>query len=512
MRTLFLITTIVFSGAVIQANPDDLEGQIGPPLEKRTLPPNQDPYWENKITDGFGQPSSQYSTRGIEIYNGELYIGTESFNKQYILGERLGEGNNFNSRTQHNGETSRDLAPIRYELGTMMWIPYFSQFTLTMAMQERCRASDGGELWKYNSITDQWTPIISNAPGAMMPAGFGNPHQIAISSLKVFSGKLYAGTWGPPLRPIGYPEASRGCQVWCFDGVNWEQVAYWGFGDSPYNVAAWTMELFNEYLYVGTMNWDFTETGGAQIYRTNDGTHWERVMRWGFREFGAGTESMNTYIWQMAVYNNQLYAGTFNSPQDQGAQLWRTSNGIDWSKVSLPNGDGFGEVENYGIRGLKVYNNKLYVGTAANAFQEETGEIEACEIWRYDGYSWHCIIGEEGLMPDGFDNSYNKYAWSMYVCNNMLYVGTQNYQYLGGTSLFDSQGCEIWSYSGTAWTPRVKNGYEQPSGFGDTANVGARSMIEYPLGSGKLFIGTFNFKSASWWIPENGCDVWRRIP
>ncbi len=35
-------------------------------------------------------------------------------------------------------------------------------------------------------------------------------------------------------------------------------------------------------------------------------------------------------------------------------------------------------------------------------------------------------------------------------------------------------------------------------------------MIEYPAGSGKLFIGTFKFKSVLPIVPENGCEVWER--
>ncbi len=61
--------------------------------------------------------------------------------------------------------------------------------------------------------------------------------------------------------------------------------------------------------------------------------------------------------------------------------------------------------------------------------------------------------------------------------------------------------------------PLVKDGYDQiPSnGFGNINNEGARSMIEYPLGSGNIVVGTFKLVSTRLLIPQEGCDLWMLI-
>jgi len=48
---------------------------------------------------------------------------------------------------------------------------------------------------------------------------------------------------------------------------------------------------------------------------------------------------------------------------------------------------------------------------------------------------------------------------------------------------------------------------EKPNGFGDHLNFGARSMIEYPLNSKNVFLGTF---TSYWMLKEAGCAIWVR--
>jgi len=95
---------------------------------------------------------------------------------------------------------------------------------------------------------------------------------------------------------------------------------------------------------------------------------------------------------------------------------------------------------------------------------------------------WDDVPGAQPGDPtyDGFGNHYNKYAWSMEVCDGKLWVGTANTQVITELPFFDNQGCEIWSYDGSTWTPHIKDGVgEIPSGFGKTYNIGARSMSTY---------------------------------
>ena len=266
------------------------------------------------------------------------------------------------------------------------------------------------------------------------------------------------------------------------------------------------------------MNWGYTDSGGCQIWRTQDGIHWSRVLDRGFRDFLPETEQNvhNTYAWGAEVFQDYLYIGTFNTNsvfrlQNSGCQLWRTSDGEDWEEVECPGGDGFGEKENYGIRHMVVYNDELYVATATDAYQPNGPNVQGCEIWKYDGENWTEIIGEDRSNPDekdGFGTKWNKYIWSMTVSSdNKLWVGTLNMQIrmIGE----NTKGCEIWCYNGTSWMPIVKDDVgEMENGFGYIYNEGARGMIEYPAESGNIVVGTF--KLVKPYKILEGCEIWVR--
>lgn len=137
-------------------------------------------------------------------------------------------------------------------------------------------------------------------------------------------------------------------------------------------------------------------------------------------------------------------------------------------------GNGFGDLNNYGIYSMAVFGSYLYVGTHNDDMFNPTG----CEVWRSsDGTSWNQV------NTDGFGDAKNRSASSMAVFGNYLYIGTRNVV----------DGCEVWrSSNGTSWTP------VNTDGFGDAGNRGALSMAV--LGS-YLYVGTYN--------PNDGCEVWR---
>jgi hypothetical protein len=210
----------------------------------------------------------------------------------------------------------------------------------------------------------------------------------------------------------------------------------------------------------------------------------------------------------MGVYDNSLFVGTCNINRSQGCQLWRYDGG-QWFKINLPGGDGFGEADNYGIRNIVEYNNEMYVSSSTNYVHSNV----ACEIWKFDGKQWYPVIGdnEEGRPGDGFGDLYNKYAWSMIkTSNSTLLVGTSNLQPLIDGAPFNTHGCELWCYDGCNWTELVgENSIDRVGGgFGDSLNIGARSMIEYPENSGIVWVGTWNFDVTNF-KTFNGCEIWR---
>jgi hypothetical protein len=473
---------------------------------------------------GFGK-NSNIGLRGIEVFNDELFLGTQSFNKSKILEvsnvDKLLLGNYF-----FNDDLSHSIPLIKIKNSPFLcllsknlryydyfFMPWLSN-SLKLAMHMRSKMSDGCEIWKYNYSSDSWSQVVGDKPEAMQPLGFGDKKNLAASVFKEFKGKLYVGTWSSPL---------NGCEIWRFDGLNWEQVVgksalvKGGFNDSG-NIAAWCMEEFNDFLYIGTMNWDYTQSGSCQVYRSNDGVHWTKVVDRGFRDFLSDSEQNvhNTYAWSIKSYKNHLYIGTFNTNsvfnfENSGCQLWRTSEGLVWEKVECPGGNGFGESENYGIRSMDIFNDDLIIATATDAYQPNGLNVQGCEIWKYNGETWTEIIGDgknDENEKDGFGNTWNKYIWSIDVTSDAkLWVGTLNMQIrvIGE----NTKGCEVWCYDGINWSPVVKDGEgEIDNGFGYIYNEGARVMKEYPSGSGNMVVGTFKIVKPP--KLSEGCEVWIR--
>ncbi len=401
----------------------------------------------------------------------------------------------------------------------------------------RADASDGCEIWKYNQSTNHWTSVIFGTEGdSSTRSGFGDTTNWGAGEIKEFHGDLFVGTWSSPMN-------GKGLEIWRYNGSTstWTNIVgrshpnsyYSGGFHNWHNCAVTSMAVFKDRLYVGTMNWDSSDDGRCQVWRTTNynGSEWEQVVDLGFRDgSGAGSTAQNAYAWRMTEFQGELYVGTYNVQfpviGEKGCELFRSGSGDanDWHMLDLPNGNGFHTVISggrlyYGIRGLQNWNDQyLYVGLVAS-FLQLSGLFKtpkALEIWRFDNSSpttnWQCVVGNVEQYPpplatDGFDNHYNKYPWSMAICGNKLWIGTLNTQFLGNPS---SYGCEVWNYDGSTLTPSVKNDLgEKPNGFGHDYDIAARSMIEFPEGSGRLVVGTVSLQAQFRpLVPEYGCEIW----
>jgi len=101
--------------------------------------------------------------------------------------------------------------------------------------------------------------------------------------------------------------------------------------------------------------------------------------------------------------------------------------------------------------------------------------------------------------------------------NSDIWIGTSNVKQDGIPFNYDSNGCEVYKYESSTWTPIVEDDAEINNGFGNIYNGGARSMANYPSTSSTLWVGTFKLKSylLGYLNPleeEDGCEVWMRIP
>jgi hypothetical protein len=262
-------------------------------------------------------------------------------------------------------------------------------------------------------------------------ADFAGTTNTEVIGLKTFNGHLYATTQGTLDLNTG---TIHGFEVWrstveeptapdVLAGGDWKQVVTEGAGDSR-NFWGSSMEVLGDHLYVGSISLPIFDGALAQTFRGFDLIRIDRDDGWelvigSYPEFvgipnsttsqrgipitglpaGFGAP-LNFYCWSLEEHDGVLYLGTldlssllaclpvelladtFGLPQDQmlqmqemiapfdGADLWKTGDGITWEPVTL---DGFGNPHNYGFR--TMVSGSLYVGTA-NPYVGQ-----GCEVW-----------------------------------------------------------------------------------------------------------------------------------
>jgi hypothetical protein len=310
--------------------------------------------------------------------------------------------------------------------------------------------------------------------------GFGNPGYTTATAMAVYGSRLYVGTDIP---------SGGGCEIWSIDGLSWTREVGQGAAGSPTgpgfgnprNQGLMSMAVFGAYLYAGTYNDD-----GCQVWRY-DGSAWTQVVGQGTG--GASTApgfgtAFNRSIYAMAAYGPHLYAGTLNA---NGCEVWRYDGAtwewmVGYGATNTPTGAGFGNTNSYSVESMAVYGSHLYAGTHTYS--------DGCEIWRYDGAAWTPVVGDSAAVGNGFGNPNNDFLMSMSAYGPYLYAGTSNF----------TNGCEVWRYNGSSWTPVMGGGAVVGNGFGDPLNKSVESMQVY---ESRLCVGTVNQA-----FGNKGCEVW----
>jgi len=268
-------------------------------------------------------------------------------------------------------------------------------------------SEESGKIFKYDGtvIEGDLDSINPNSWVDVSPTEWGPLHPInSASEMIEFKGDLYVGTWSTAY--AGGVQAVSGCEVWRYtpsESPAWVQVSEPGFGRKK-NIGILSSAVFKDKLYFGTQNAMFIGlygTGrGAEVWRW-DGEEWERVINKGNPQGGEERRRDNMYMWSMIEYEDQLIVGTFN--MFRGGELWASDSG-DFGSFRLINDPGmYGSQldlvwqpveeiqirkytrrvpvcapppnppkaylsEQYGIRSLAKFKNKLYVGTASWAY------------------------------------------------------------------------------------------------------------------------------------------------
>jgi len=328
--------------------------------------------WERVVAKGFGDITN-LAMWSAERFMGSLYIGTINCPKGCQIW-RTSDGNNFEA-------VVGGPSIIRGGFGELMnlyaWIMKEYNGKLYVGTQNII----GGEIWRTADGTT-WECLVG--PQGISPRGFRIIDvNWGIRTLTVFNENLYAGTASMPSVTVTFkmrgfynrthevklfdsPEV--GLQIWRFndnEDPRWECTVGGllglnrsanGFGDTQ-NIYAWTMKVFNNSMYVGTFN-----------------------VKHEYISFSLKDMIKNILTRQNLVY---LLGSDLVTKKGEGCQIWKTDDGTHWIQVvgnetSSP-GNGFGDVNNNGIRSMVVYQiqgtNSLIIGTI-NA-------VTGCEVWKY---------------------------------------------------------------------------------------------------------------------------------
>ncbi|HEY5038863.1 MAG TPA: hypothetical protein VIJ93_07315, partial [bacterium] len=162
--------------------------------------------------------------------------------------------------------------------------------------------SSQGKIYAYDGV--QWNTV-------------GSLSEVAVTSLGVFNGKLYAGTY-----PSGLIFSTS-------DGLNWEEMTVTGQNFIQ------CFKEFNGAFYAGT-----SSGKSVKIYRTENGRDWMTVYE--------SSRELNLYC--LETFENALYAGTGNS-----GRVLKSQDGNEWKTAYA------GDEE--GVRAFAIFNDYLYAAT-----------------------------------------------------------------------------------------------------------------------------------------------------
>ncbi|MBU1670571.1 MAG: DUF11 domain-containing protein [Actinobacteria bacterium] len=479
--------------------------------------------WAQVNTDGFGAGSDIRSAASLIEFNGDLYCGTAQDYAQVFRYDggtswtqvnEDGFGNLDNSGCRslavYDGalyggtkNSTTGCEAFRYDGGTT-WTEITSGGFGVGSTQEEARSLsvyDGRLIAGTQNYNDGGCQVhaYDGSGWERIDPGDGELLYDTVRDLKVNGDTLYASTANDWVEPYGG-------QVWTFDGVDWQQINYNGFGDGG-NEAVFALQWFSDRL--------FAACGRDSLAQVFSGVppeppwEWEQVNSDGF---GGADPGANGAAFSMAVLDGKLYCGTWNNAN--GLEVWRYDGGTDWTNVGT---GGLGAATTRGAGCMTVFDGDLYLGavnnnTGGKVFRYDGGTtwtqvntdgfglgatdyypgcfavfdgdlycgsgFNDARVWRYDGgTAWTQV------NTDGFGNLDNNTCRSMAVFGGQLHAGTNN----------GSTGFEVFRYDGgTSWTQVADAGVDNAD------NEEARSLQVY---GGDLYLGF-----ANWW---DGCGVYR---
>lgn len=270
----------------------------------------------------------------------------------------------------------------------------------------------GPEVWSYDG--DVWTR--RDTPGSLSG--------LAVGEITEYNNKVYLGAWGGSLLQELKSDGTLVNLTPNLTGINENEGV---------------MQLF-EYkgqFYLGTVNYE----NGFTLLRTStpdNQNSWQEITRDGFESEGfPGGTHYNAYAWSTQIIDGVLYLGTFNTntenswidqivgsdiPMDGRGQLWYTEDGLNWQILE---DNGFDSMFTYGFRTMTTYNGNLVIGTASNLFFPDFFSMPYTD-YSFDLFSM--FLDEMGLemSPEEAEALYAKFGEiGLEYCECLPYIGTQ---------------------------------------------------------------------------------------
>ncbi|MFA6295949.1 MAG: hypothetical protein WC663_01205 [Patescibacteria group bacterium] len=197
----------------------------------------------------------------------------------------------------------------------------------------------------YTTVLDSYTLRISRSldgsTWSTILTGDASSTSASVAVMATFNSQLYTGEG---YFGTGTTSSVYSCTL-C-DGTDWVGSNTDGFGDSN-NRTVKSLAVFNNELYAGTEK----SSGNAELWKTSDGSAWTQVGSDGFGD------STTQGFYSLMNYQDHFYLGTYGTTSN--AKVWATTNGTDWEQK---NSDGFGSsVSN--VTGFATVDGYLYAAT-----------------------------------------------------------------------------------------------------------------------------------------------------
>jgi voltage-gated potassium channel len=336
-------------------------------------------WWLQVSNDGIGTPASD-STLSMAVFNDRLYVGTADPGRLYST-DRSRAYPHEPYRWRWNAESLlREYLPFigNYDVSSVASLDVLENrsgrwlYAVTRGVNrtndvpfDLLLRSPSGTTWEAEDVRGMWSVSQTEVPGSM----------------EAFDGHIYIS-----LLPRFYASSTgHHARVLRDDGVETQALeteSELGDGDVFFR----TLQTFDGHLYAGTggRNEDSRADRTAEIWRTADGSHWEKA--------GEIFSPTMSEIRSMEVFRGYLYVGTRNVPdaaaEATGPEIWRSSDGTDWQQVSTV---GQFDHQRLYVDSLQAFDGFLYAGVGGGDSPGPFATIYRSE----DGLIWEDVTPDE---------------------------------------------------------------------------------------------------------------------